>query len=106
MPGLNLRTPQMTEEAAVAETPTPDRADTHSSVSIPLNMISSPGAYVCDWSGHLLRIPRSSLPLDGSQPLNIIGGKPLTVTKISDNCDLPLAEARGLAWRLGLSVGF
>ena len=73
---------------------------------MPFDRICSPGAYVCNWSGHLLRIPAGSLLPGGPLALNIVGGEPLTVTKISDNPDVPLSEARGLAWSFGLSAGF
>jgi hypothetical protein len=77
-----------------------------SGTTVPLDVISSPGTYVCNWSGHLMRIPPASLDRAGHLTLNIIGGQPLTATKISDDPDLPVAEARGLAWSYGLSVGF
>ncbi len=74
--------------------------------AVPLDTISSPGAYICNWSGHLLRVPPRSLVSEGMLAVNIIGGEPLTVTKISENPDVPLPQARGLAWTFGLSVGF
>ena len=77
-----------------------------SCVTMPLDTISSPGAYVCDWSGHLLRVPERSLMPGGPLALNIVGGEPLTVTKISENPDIPLADARGQASRCGVSVHF
>ncbi len=78
----------------------------HTGVTVPLDEVSSPGTYVCNWSGHLMRVPVHSLRPGGGLALNIVGGEPLTVTKISDDPDLPLSRARGLAWCLGLSVGF
>ncbi len=75
-------------------------------VSVPLDLIASPGAYVCNWSGHLLRIPEASLVPGGPLALNMVGGRPLMVTKVSDDPDLPLSQARGLARGLGLSVDF
>jgi len=74
--------------------------------TVPLDGIGSAGAYVCNWSGHLLRVPPTSVKVAGRLDLNIVGGEPLTVTKISDDPDLPLSQARGLAWCFGLSVGF
>jgi hypothetical protein len=75
-------------------------------VTVPLDTVMSPGAYVCNWSGHLLRVPPRGLMPGGALTLNIVGGEPLTVTKICDDPDVPVPEARGLAWCLGLSVGF
>jgi hypothetical protein len=53
-----------------------------------------------------MRVTERSLMLGGRLALNIVGGEPLTVTKISEDPDVPLPEARGLAWTHGLSVGF
>jgi hypothetical protein len=75
-------------------------------VRVPLDAIRAPGAYVCDWSGHLLRVPPRSLAAEGLLPVNIIGGAPLTATKISDDADVSIARARSMAWGFGLSVGF
>lgn len=75
---------------------------------IPFGQIRSPGAYVCDWSGRLLRIPeRASVPAD-ALAARLSGGRvhPLTVTKISDDPGVTLSEARRLAGSLGLAVGF
>lgn len=69
--------------------------------------IQSPGAYVCNWSGRLLRIPhRASIPADAL--VASLGGheQSRTVTKISDNPGVSLADARRLARNLGLTVGF
>jgi hypothetical protein len=54
----------------------------------------------------LLRIAERSLAAGNSLGVNIVGAEPLTVTKISDNPDVPLATARGLAASYGLTVGF
>ena len=77
-----------------------------SGLRVPFDTISSPGAYVCDWSGHLLRIPHEAVAPTRCPGLNIVGCEPLTVTKLSDDPDLPLGRARGLAKQLGLTVGF
>lgn len=74
--------------------------------TVPLDTVSSPGAYVCNWSGHLMRIPASSLLPGGPLAMNIVGGEPLTVTKISDDPDVLLSEARSLAGGFGLSAEF
>ena len=75
-------------------------------VAVPFDAITSAGAYVCNWSGHLLRVPEHGLLPSGPLAVNMVGGEPLTVTKISDDPDLPLSEARGLAWSYGVNVGF
>jgi hypothetical protein len=77
-----------------------------SGVRLPLDTVTKPGAYVCNWSGHLLRIPADGLAPDRSLAINIVGAEPLTVTRISDDPAVPLARARGLAWLCGLSPRF
>lgn len=74
--------------------------------TLPFNAISSPGAYICNWSGHLMRIPERTVVPGEALTLNIVGREPLTVTKISDNPAVSLHEARTLAQRLGLKAGF
>jgi hypothetical protein len=73
-------------------------------VSIPFDSIRSPGTYVCNWSGHLLRVPHSALVPDAV--LNIVGPEPLFVTKISDDPAVPLSQARQVALELNLTVNF
>ncbi len=76
----------------------------HPGTSIPFDSIRDPGAYVCNWSGHLLRVPRRALVPDGV--LNMVGPEPLFVTKISDNPDVLLSRARRVAAEFDLSVSF
>jgi hypothetical protein len=55
----------------------------------------------------LLRIPkRASIPADALVASLIGREQPLTVTKISDNPGVSLADARRLARAMGLAVGF
>lgn len=73
-------------------------------VSIPFDSIRTPGCYVCNWNGHLLRVPETALIPNGV--LNIVGPEPLFVTKITDDPALPLARARQAAAALNLRVSF
>lgn len=73
-------------------------------VSIPFDSIRSPGTYICNWSGHLLRVPGSALVPNGV--VNIVGPEPLFVTKISDDPSVPMSKARQAAASLHLSVNF
>lgn len=73
---------------------------------VPLDTVDAPGAYVCNWSGHLLRVSQRSFMPEGPLALNIVGAEPLMVTRISENPNVPLTEARGLAGSLGLNVEF
>jgi hypothetical protein len=63
--------------------------------AVPFDAITAAGAYVCNWSGHLLRVPAHSLQPQGTLALNMIGGEPLTVTKISDD---PGSATVGSPW--------
>ena len=74
-------------------------------VSIPFDAIRDAGTYVCDWVGCLLRVPPGAFSA-ASRPINIVGLAPLFVTKISDDPDMPLTQARTAAAELDLRVGF
>ncbi len=74
--------------------------------SFPLDAISTPGAYVCNWSGHLLRVPREAVSGGRTPSFNIVGTEPLTVTKISDDPNVPLRFAKRTAQELALRVTF
>lgn len=74
--------------------------------TIPVEAISDPGAYVCNWSGHLLRIPDDGIASGRSPVLNIVGSEPLFVTKISDNPFITITKARLLAANWDVDVNF
>jgi hypothetical protein len=73
-------------------------------VRIPFDSIRSPGTYVCNWNGHLLRVPERALVPDGV--INLVGPEPLLVTKISDDPAVPLREARQVAAELHLTESY
>jgi hypothetical protein len=73
---------------------------------IPLNVIATPGTYVCNWSGHLLRVSAAAVAAHGEPAMNIIGTEPLMVTKLSDDPTLPLGAAKRLAQRYQLHTQF
>ena len=68
--------------------------------------IDEPGAYVCNWSGHLLRVPPHAVASAGPVTLGWVGREPLTVTKISSNPFITLTKARLLAANHDLEVRF
>ena len=72
----------------------------------PWDQINEPGAYVCQWSGHLLRVPEDGVTAGRSPMINIVGPDPLYVTKISDYPWIPLTKARMLASNYDLNVNF
>ncbi len=74
--------------------------------TVPFDAVDDSGTYICNWSGHLLRVPGAGL-MSGRQPsFNIVGAEPLLVTKISDNAYISVNQARGEAGKLGLEVNF
>ena len=73
---------------------------------IPFEAINEPGCYLCNWSGHLLRVPEDGVAPGRSPLLTIIGNKPLFVTKISDNPFIPVTKARLLAANCDVAVNF
>ncbi len=74
--------------------------------TIPFASICEPGCYVCNWSGHLLRVPEDGVPPGRSPLVNIVGCEPLFVTKISDNPFIPVTKAKLLACNADCNVNF
>ena len=68
--------------------------------------INEPGAYVCNWSGHLLRIPEDGVTPGRSPVINMVGAEPLFTTKISENPFVTITKARILASNFDLPVCF
>ena len=68
--------------------------------------ISEPGAYVCNWSGHLLRVPEDAIAPGRSPLITIVGVDNLFVTKISDNPFVTLTKARLEAANADVNVNF
>jgi len=73
---------------------------------IPFDQINDPGCYICNWSGHLLRIPEDGVTPGRSPLINMIGHDPLFVTKINDNPYIPVTKARLLAANCDVNVNF
>ena len=68
--------------------------------------INEPGCYICNWSGHLLRVPEDGVAPGRSPLVNVIGSEPLFVTKISDNPFITLTKAKMIASNLDINVNF
>ena len=94
------------KEGTAASSRGPARMCPAPGTTVPFDTIDSPGAYICNWSGHLMRIPERTVVPGGRLRLNIVGREPLTVTKVSDDPAVSLADARALARNLGVTVGF
>lgn len=74
--------------------------------TIPFETINEPGCYICNWSGHLLRVPDDGVAPGRSPLVNIIGNEPLFVTKLSTDPYIPVTKARLLASNLDVWVNF
>jgi len=81
-------------------------SDIYFKTQIPFDRINEPGAYVCNWSGHLLRVPEDGYTAGRSPVVNIVGSEPLYVTKISDNPYVTLTKAKLLAANFDLHVNW
>ena len=73
---------------------------------VPFDSIQEPGCYICNWSGHLLRIPEDGVTPGRSPMINIVGAEVLFVTKINDNPFVTVTKARLLASNYDLPVNF
>ena len=74
--------------------------------TVPFDSICEPGCYVCNWSGHLMRVPEDGVAPGRSPLINIVGTDRLFVTKISDNPYIPVTKAKMLACNFDLNVNF
>jgi len=74
--------------------------------TLPFASVNEPGAYVCNWSGHLLRIPENGAAPRQSRLVDTAEHEPAWVTKIADNPFIPITKARMLAAAFDVSVNF
>jgi hypothetical protein len=68
--------------------------------------INEPGTYICNWSGHLLRVPEDGIKIGRSPLISMTANEHLYVTKISDNPFIEVSKARLLAAEYDLPVKF
>lgn len=68
--------------------------------------LTDPGAYFCNWSGHLVRVPEDAVRQGRSPVIEILGNEPLNVTKLSDDPFIPITKARMIAADLDHAVNF
>ncbi len=74
--------------------------------TIPFDQINETGAYVCNWSGHLLRVPDDGIAPGRSPLLTLVGPDQLFVTKISSDPFVTLTKARMMACNYDINVNF
>ena len=64
---------------------------------VPYDSINEPGCYVCNWTGHLLRVPEDAIKPGRSPLMSITDVGPLFVTKLCSDPFIPVSKARLLA---------
>ena len=64
---------------------------------VPFESINEPGCYICNWSGHLLRVPEDAIKPGRSPLMSLTGTGPPFVTKICNDPFIPVSKARLLA---------
>jgi hypothetical protein len=107
----HLHRPIANKENGMTTTTKPQSTQSFSNTAgcgacVPFNSINEPGCYVCNWSGHLLRVPEDGVAAGRSPLICIVGCDPLFVTKISNNPYLPVTMARLVAANFDTCVNF
>lgn len=74
--------------------------------AITFDAIHEPGAYLCHWSGHLLRVPKEVTNMDHSARMSLVSKEKLYVTPIGGDPEIPLPKARALARETGVPIAF
>ena len=64
------------------------------------------GTYVCNWSGHLIRLSDGQQSWGSTPFFSIIANEPLYLTKISDDPFVPVSKARQIASNMDVAVNF
>lgn len=75
-------------------------------MQIPFEAINEPGSYICNWSGHLLRVPEDAVKPGRSPVISIKGSETLFVTKICQDPYVQITKARLLAADCDVTVNF
>jgi hypothetical protein len=78
----------------------------HFGLTVPFELIQDPGTYICNWNGHLLRVPEDGVKSGRSPVIDIMATEPLMVTKLSDDPYIPITKARLLAADCDQPVSF
>ncbi len=73
---------------------------------VPFESINEPGCYVCNWTGHLMRVPEDAIKPGRSPLMSITGTERLFCTKISCDPFLTISKARMLAADCDVAVNF
>jgi hypothetical protein len=78
----------------------------HTLYTCNFDQIETPGTYIENRSGTLLRIPEDALAPGRSPRIQVVANEPWTVTRLTDDPYVPLTKARMLAADLDLPVNF
>ena len=78
----------------------------HAAQTIPFEEIETPGTYLSNWTGHLIRVPEDGVKAGRSPVIDICGKEPMLLTKLSNDPFIGLTKARMLAADLDLPVNF
>lgn len=70
------------------------------------DQINDPGSYICNWSGHLLRVPQDGIAPGRSPLVNLVANEQLFVTKISDDPFITITKAKLIASNFDISINF
>ncbi len=68
--------------------------------------LEHPGAYVCNETGCLFRVPADGLAPGRSPLIEIVGKKPTMLTKLCDDPWVPISKARQLAADADVWINF
>ncbi len=75
-------------------------------ITVPFNELSEPGAYYCNHTGWLYRIPNDCLTLGHSPVMNICSLDKCLVTKVSEDPWVPVNKARTICCNWDFAVNF
>lgn len=90
----------------VADVPQREKESMSTGTQVPFDSIHEPGTYVCNWSGHLLRIPEDAISRGRSPLVDLRAREPLFTTKISDDPYVTMTKARLAAADADVPVNF
>jgi len=76
------------------------------SVTCPYNEITDPGAYYCQQTGWLYRVPTEAIAPGHSPVSTVVSAQECFVTKISNDPWIPLNKAREICSNYDFAVNF
>lgn len=79
---------------------------THSVYTCNFDQIETPGTYIENRTGTLLRVPEDALAPGRSPRIQVVAHEPWTVTRLTDDPFVPLTKARMIAADMDLPVNF